>query len=98
MTSGSARYRTAGGWFVEPDLPLSVAMQRQIERGELQRVDADGNPIPEHVVAVPPRTGKGSGRDQWAAYAAAHDVHVPEDASRDDILAALIEAGLIEAE
>jgi hypothetical protein len=46
----------------------------------------------------PPRGGAGSGRDAWAAYAAEKGVTVPDDASRDDIIAALVEAGVVEAE
>lgn len=46
----------------------------------------------------PPRSGKGSGRDAWAAYAAARGVDVPDGAGREDIISALAEAGKIEAE
>ena len=42
----------------------------------------------------PPRTGRGSGKDAWVAYAAANDVTVADDASRDDIIAALDAAGV----
>lgn len=44
----------------------------------------------------PPRSGKGSARDAWEAFAADHGVHVEDDDSRDDIIAALAEAGVIE--
>jgi hypothetical protein len=43
---------------------------------------------------VPNRGGPGSGRDAWAAYAAAHSVEVAEGMSRDDIIAALDAAGI----
>lgn len=43
----------------------------------------------ERTSGVPPKGGPGSGRDAWAAYAAEHDVEVPADASREDIVAAL---------
>ena len=43
----------------------------------------------------PPRAGKGSSRDAWAAYAAGHGVTADDDASRDDIIAALVAAGKI---
>jgi hypothetical protein len=42
----------------------------------------------------PPMSGAGSGREAWAAYAAAHDVAVPDDAKRDDIVAAVQAAGV----
>lgn len=35
----------------------------------------------------PPRGGPGSGRDAWAAYAESKGIAVPEDATRDDIVA-----------
>ena len=38
---------------------------------------------------APPRAGRGSGRDAWAAYAASRGVDVPGDASREDIIAAV---------
>lgn len=43
---------------------------------------------------VPPKSGTGSGRDAWAAYASAYSVDVTDDMSRDDIFAALDEAGV----
>lgn len=47
---------------------------------------------------APPRSGRGSGRDEWAAYAAQHDVTVEDDMSRDDIVAALEAAGVVASE
>lgn len=44
----------------------------------------------------PPRSGKGSGRDAWVAFAADHGVHVDDEDSRDDIIAELVSAGVIE--
>jgi hypothetical protein len=43
----SARFRTAGGWHIELDIPLNKLMQEQADRGELVRVDDDGNPLAE---------------------------------------------------
>jgi hypothetical protein len=43
--------------------------------------------------APPPQSGPGSGRGAWAAYAAGCGVDVPDGASREDIIAALAEAG-----
>lgn len=37
----------------------------------------------------PPRGGPGSGLPEWLAYAADHDIDVPEDASRDEVIAAV---------
>ena len=49
----------------------------------------------EDVVAEPPRSGKGSGRDAWAAYAAEHGAEAPEGATREEIIAELEERGVI---
>jgi len=47
---------------------------------------------------VPPRGGAGSGRDAWAAYAAAHGAEINDAATREDIIAALDEQGIPTAE
>lgn len=44
----------------------------------------------------PPRAGKGSSRDAWAQFAADRGVHVEDEDSRDDIIAALAEAGVVD--
>lgn len=41
---------------------------------------------------LPPRSGRGSGKEAWAAYAAAHDVEVPAGASREEIIEVLQKA------
>lgn len=41
----------------------------------------------------PPQSGPGSGKAVWEQYAAKQDVSVPEDATRDDIIAAVKKAG-----
>lgn len=48
------------------------------------------------AVQEPPRAGRGSGVDAWRAFAAAKEVEVPEDASRDDIVELLEAEGVIE--
>lgn len=37
----------------------------------------------------PPRAGKGSGLEAWRTYAQAQGISVPDDANRDDIIAAV---------
>jgi hypothetical protein len=44
----------------------------------------------------PPRSGKGSGRDAWVAFAAEKGHQVNGDTSRDQIIEDLANAGLIE--
>lgn len=54
--------------------------------------DEGAEPPAGPVDAVaPPRAGRGSGRDEWAAYAAELGLAVGPDASRDDIIAAVDE-------
>lgn len=42
----------------------------------------------------PPKAGRGSNREAWVAYAQASGVQVDDDASRDDVVAALDAAGV----
>lgn len=42
----------------------------------------------------PPKAGRGSSDEAWAAYAASQDVEVPEGAKRSEIIAALAAAGV----
>ncbi|WP_432050305.1 hypothetical protein [Verrucosispora sp. NA02020] len=58
-----------------------------------QGVDSAGDPG-EGEPVPPPKGGPGSGAPAWRAYAAANDVDVEPDASREDVIAALDEAGV----
>lgn len=42
---------------------------------------------PEFTPEEPPRSGKGSGLDAWATYARQLGHAIPDDASRDDVIA-----------
>jgi hypothetical protein len=55
------------------------------------------NPIEQPKPAgdgPPPKGGAGSGAPEWRAYAARKGVEVPDDASRDDVIAALSAANV----
>lgn len=54
----------------------------------------DAEPEGSAVVDAPPRSGPGSGKSAWAAFALAHGVDVHADASRDDIITAVEAAGI----
>lgn len=70
----------------------------------------DGDPEPkparrssEPDGSLPPKSGNGSGKENWLAYArteenaaklAAADIVIPDDADRGDIVAALEQAGI----
>lgn len=45
----------------------------------------------EDSAETPPRAGAESGVEAWRSYAASKGIEVPEDASRDDIIAAVEE-------
>ncbi len=53
----------------------------------------DAEDSDDDAPAPPPRHGHGSGREAWAEYAAALKIEVDEDATRDEIIAALTDAG-----
>lgn len=48
--------------------------------------DKAGQPTDKTGDAEPPRTGTGSGRDAWAAYADLRGVVYPDDATRDQLI------------
>jgi len=48
----------------------------------------------DEEVPIPPKAGKGSGEDKWRAYAAAQGVDVTDIEDRNDIIAALKDAGV----
>lgn len=53
---------------------------------------AELSPSPTHPVVEdgpPPKGGAGSGAPAWREYAAKRNVEVPENASREDVVAAL---------
>lgn len=63
---------------VEPDGTLSEPVEG----------DGSGEALPEVESHAPPRAGKGSGRDEWAAYAESQGVDVTDDMTRDEIIEA----------
>lgn len=50
-------------------------------------------PSPDEIPPPPPRSGAGSGRDAWVAYATDREVPVTDDMTRDDIADAVEAAG-----
>lgn len=55
---------------------------------------ADGGGSGKGTDGPPPKGGPGSGAPAWREYAASKQVEVPADASREDVIAALDEAGV----
>jgi len=62
-----------------------------LEAEETAEPEAEAEPEPEPEDQAPPRAGKGSGRDEWAAYAESVGVEVTDDMTRDEIIAAVEE-------
>lgn len=60
--------------------------------GEPEKVSEPGPDLPE----PPPRAGRGSGLDAWQTFAGLNKVGYAEDASRNDIIAACVAAGVID--
>lgn len=50
--------------------------------------------VPAQADGPPPKGGAGSGAPAWREYAASKGVEVAEDASREDVIAALTDAGI----
>lgn len=73
------------------DLPAGRASSNDTDRAEqvLTSSQADAFSAAAAAMAPPPKAGPGSSKAKWAAYAAAHNVDVPDGADRDDIIAAL---------
>lgn len=61
------------------------------DRGEAAPVDEPEAPVGD---GPPPKGGGGSGAPAWREYAAKHNVEVADNASRDDVIAALDAAGV----
>lgn len=70
-----------------PTVPVIPVGGEQPPAGPAASGDEQG------TVSPPPKAGQGSSAEAWRTYAAAVDVEVPADASRDDVIAALEAAG-----
>lgn len=90
---------TVGYEWTDPDQGVEVE-DRELAY-ELLHMDADfyeestEAQAEESAVELPPKTGAGSGVKVWRAFAAAKNVEVAEDASRDDVIEALETAGIL---
>lgn len=71
-----------------------VTAERDAALAEIAALKAGGGTSDGSDGGVPPRGGAGSGKDAWSAYAASKGVDVDAEASRDDIIAALDDAGV----
>jgi hypothetical protein len=83
---GRAPEREAPEPVEDPEVTALKARIAELEQAQAAAGSASGS-------KVPPRQGPGSGGDKWREYAAAQQVEVAADASRDDVIAALDKAG-----
>ena len=70
----------------------------QDDATEVGFTDSSTGQVPAGAGEAPPRSGRGSGRDAWVAYAEANGLDVGEDHTREQIIADLEERGVIERE
>lgn len=87
-----AMIKNPGVW-EDPEEAAAVAEAFRAEDGFEEEVSADEV---DGSDGEPPRSGRGSGREAWAAFAADRGVHVEDEDTRDDIVQALAEAGVID--
>lgn len=89
---------TVGHEWTEPDQGVEVE-DRELAHS-LLHMDADFYEQlaePEEVlpVGLPPVTGTGSGVKAWLRYAASKGIELPADATRDGVVQALVDAGVL---
>lgn len=75
-----------------PDVAGELARLRA-RVAELESAAADDGTEPASATSIPPRGGPGSGAPEWREYARSRGVEVADDASREDVIAALEAAG-----
>jgi hypothetical protein len=84
----------------EEDLPEGIAVRITNPRaweGDVEAAKADDDPPdPDKTEGPPPRSGAGSSRDAWSAFAESHDFDVDPDATKAQIIESLEQAGVIE--
>jgi len=96
--SGGAFLCSAG--LVEADLPGWAVEQIQNPNVWVEDAAPAAAPVDPAAAVVdegdapPPKSGPGSAKAAWVAYAQSHGVEVEDDATRDDIVAAVAAAGV----
>lgn len=89
----AARYVTVAGRTYAPGEKIPAEVVELIDNPAVWESDEEPEDD-EEPEGLPPMSGKGSGRDAWAAYAQANGVAVDDDATRDQIVAGLEAAGV----
>lgn len=90
-----------GEWY-GPDSKVPAPVAEKIGDHAWEDVGGDAEPAdpktPAGPVEAPPRSGGGSGVDAWRAFAEQNGVGVDSDMSREDIIAAAEDAGVVDRE
>lgn len=68
-----------------------VAADNGLELEAPETPASEPEPEPEPADQAPPKSGAGSGRDAWVAYAESQGVEVTDDMTRDEIIEAVEE-------
>lgn len=89
---------TVGYDWTEPDQGVEVEDREHAH--QLLHMDSDfyeqpAEEVAEEVVGLPPVTGAGSGVKAWLRYAASKGLELPADATRDSVVQALVDAGVL---
>lgn len=102
MTGRLIAYVHVDGVAYGPDDTVPAAVAKRIGSHAWEDPEAaagDGDDLaPPTLLQEPPRSGRGSGVDAWRAYAEQEDVDVAPEASREDVIAALESAGVVQPE
>lgn len=84
------------------DVPEHVARQigaHAFEDGVHPFPDGDGDGETDRASGTEPaRSGKGSGKDAWVAFAREKQFNLDGDPSRDEIIQRMVDAGIIQAQ
>jgi len=74
---------------VPPGIAAKITNPKAWVGGEVPTGHAPAGTSPGGEVPEPPRSGPGSSKAAWVEYAAARGVNVADDASREDVIAAV---------
>ncbi|MGO4630502.1 hypothetical protein AB4225_06095 [Streptomyces sp. 2RAF24] len=108
MTKRLIAYVHVDGQAYGPGDKLPAAVAKRIgahafasdvdEGGREDQEDLEISSNVQRTLEVPPRSGRGSGVEAWRDFLSRHEIAADPDATRDDLIAAAEQSGLIEPE
>lgn len=99
IDTGSLDNLKALGFISEEEPPAGTPLSAdETARAKAHEASAEKTPNPPREPEAPTserptESGPGSAKEKWLGYAAFHNVEVPADASKDDVIAAVTAAG-----